>query len=145
LAATLFPAFAVLDVVAQPQGSRALLTIRFATTGVFALLLLVPRSFLARRPYAAALLQLELAAASITAMCLVLDGYRSPYYAGVNLVALAAGLLFGWSARWMAGAVAMIVGTYLAGVLARAGAVERPDLLVNNLYFLLATGIISVA
>ncbi len=146
LCAALFPAFGVLDVIAQPAGSHALLTIRFLTTAIFAALLLVPRRVIARHPYAAALVQLEIAAISITAMCLVLDGYRSPYYAGVNLVVLSAGLLFGWSARRMAAVVATIVGTYLAGVLAREGfAVDRFDLLVNNLYFLLATGIISVA
>ncbi len=145
LCAGLFPVFGVLDVIAQPQASRALLTIRFLTSCVFAVLLLVPKRLFARHPYATALFQLELAAASITAMCLVLDGYRSPYYAGVNLVVLSAGLLFGWSARRMAAAVVLIVGTYLAGVLAREGfAVDRPDLLVNNLYFLLATGVISI-
>ena len=146
LAACLFPAFAVLDVVAQPQGLRALLAIRFVTTALFAGLLLLPKRLVARHPYATALFELEIAAASITAMCLVLDGYRSPYYAGVNLVVLSAGLLLAWGARWMAAAVAMIIGTWAAGVLVRAGfSIDRPDLLLNNLAFLLGTGIISVA
>jgi signal transduction histidine kinase len=148
LAASLFLSGVALDALSQPQALRKLLAIRLATSLVCFVLYLAARR--GRHPlrtsYGAGLLVLTLSSASITAMCLVLDGYRSPYYAGINLVVLAAGVLFPWNTRQMGAAVGVIVGTYLLAVLVQAGfRLDRVDLLVNNLFFLGCTSVIGVS
>src|SRR5687768_5588119 len=79
-------------------------------------------------------------------MCIVLDGYLSPYYAGVNLVILAAGALFPWDAKRILIAVSCIFGTYIVAMLVDAGFhIQVGGVLINNIYFLFATAVISVA
>src|SRR5579883_1242233 len=147
LAVVLFPAFSLLDLLTQRQAFATLSLIRFSTSIVFAALhLAARRNRYPAGPYLSGVLLLILASSSITAMCLVLDGYRSPYYAGVNLVVLAGVLLFPWTARRMTAAVSIVIGIWLLGTLVQCGFhVDRPDLLINNSYFLIATGVIGVA
>lgn len=146
LALVLFPAFGYLDYFAHPEHLRELWSIRFGTVFIYLVLfLLIRRGRLTRFPFALGVSVGAIASASLTAMCLVLDGYQSPYYAGVNLVVLALALVMPAGARRMAPAVAVIIGIYLLGVTAQASfVIERPEMLVNNLSFLLATGIIGV-
>jgi signal transduction histidine kinase len=146
LALILFPAFSILDWFTHRDDFLALSTIRFSTTFIYLFLFLTEKKgFLPGGPFSASLVVLLLASLSITSLCLILDGYKSPYYAGINLVVLAAVLLFPWGARKMSVTVGAILIIYFAGVLARAGfVIDRPDLLVNNMGFLLATGIIGV-
>jgi signal transduction histidine kinase len=146
LAMTLFPAFALLDYFTQHERYLLLWEIRFATTAVFAALYLALRAGkLLKRPALTGAALLLLATVSITAMCLAQNGYQSPYYAGINLVVLAAVLIFPWGPVQMARAVVSIIAVYALATLAQARfEIERPDLLINNLYFLLSTGVIGV-
>jgi signal transduction histidine kinase len=148
LGAALFTLGVSLDWVAQPQALTELLTIRLSTSALFLAFYLAAR--MGRipfgRPYPASVLILSIASASITSMCLVLDGYQSPYYAGINLVVLAAGVLFPWTPRQMGTAVAVIIATYLVPVTIQAGLhIEHLDRLVNNLFFLTCTAVIATS
>lgn len=145
LGMVLFPVFGVLDLMTQRQDLTALLSIRIATTASFVLLhALAKRGIYPGPPQFSALFVLALATTSLTAMCLVLGGYPSPYYAGVNLV-IVAGALFPWSAAQMTRAAAVVIGIYLSGVVTHAGfTIDQPGLLLNNTFFLFATGIIAV-
>lgn len=149
LALTLFPCFALLDVLTQPARLNELLLIRGGAVAMLFVLFLAMRRErfpVQAHPFFSALTVLAIAAASITGMCMVLDGYRSPYYAGVNLVVLAAGLVIPCTAVQMAKAVGTVISIYLAGVSLQAGGeFAQPELLINNLSFLLGTGVISVA
>ncbi len=147
LAATLFPAFALLDYFTQYPDFFVLSAIRLSTSFLYVLLYFAClRGWFPRKPYPSALFVLALAAASITLMCLMLRGYQSRYYAGVNLVILAAGLIFPWNARQMGLAVLMIFSIYATAVLVQAGLpLASPDTFINNISFLAATGIISTA
>jgi signal transduction histidine kinase len=147
LGVVLFPAFSLLDYITQRASFVPLSAIRYGTTVVFIALYVGASHGVrpARSPFVSGLLVLALASLSITALCLVLEGYRSPYYAGINLVVLAAAVLFPWGARWMALAVVVVLGSYVLGVLATARfVIERPDVFVNNCSFLLGTAIIGV-
>lgn len=146
LAITLFPAFALLDYVAHPEQLGPLWSIRFSTVAAYLILyLLLRRGAFASRPYGLALALAGLAAVSITTMCLLLGGYQSPYYAGVNLVVLALVVVLPVGAADMALGVALVIGLYLFGILSQSGlAIANVPALLNNLYFLLATGIIGV-
>jgi hypothetical protein len=147
LAAVLFPAFSFLDYYSAREAFFPLTIIRFATTAVFILLFIASKkSGFPRRAVPAAFFILAVASASITLMCIVRGGYGSRYYAGVNLVILAAGLVFPWSHKTMAAAAGMIFAIYSISVLVYAGfEIQFPELLLNNFYFLAATGIISIA
>ncbi len=67
----------------------------------------------------------------------------SPYYAGLNLELLAIVLLLPWPPRWAASTAAALIGGYIAPILAR-GHVNDARMLVNNLFFLVSTGLIAV-
>jgi signal transduction histidine kinase len=147
LAFALFPAFTLLDFLTQRDAYRELSVIRFSTTALYGVAFFAMRrgKFLAR-PFITSLVVAIVASLSISTMCVVLTGYQSRYYAGVNLVVLASVLLFPWNARRMAIVVGAALGIYVVMVLVAARfVIERPDLLINNLYFLFATGIIGVA
>lgn len=146
LASTLFPLFSVLDYFCYPQHYADLSVIRFSTTLIYAIFYFaIRRGHFLRKPVGTALFLLILAAVSITSMCVVVGGYATPYYAGINLVMLASILLFPWGARRMAVAVSTILAIYFVGVLLSVGfRVERFDLFLNNAFFLLSTGVIGV-
>jgi signal transduction histidine kinase len=120
--------------------------IRVVTTAVcLACFFGARRIVAALSPFVAGILLLALASGSVTALCLVLDGYKSPYYAGV-LLAICASVLFPWGARWEAAAVSALVVIYLLAVLVGARfVIDRPDLLINNLCFLVGTSVASIA
>lgn len=146
LAIILFPAFSFLDFYTQGHRLKELLIIRLSTT-VFYLGLypVLGRPFLRKWLYPFSLFILTIASLSITLMCLFLKGYESPYYAGVNLVMLAGVLVLPLGAGRMAWAVFLILATYILGILIQSGLkIENPQALVNNLYFLVATGIIGI-
>ena len=83
---------------------------------------------------------------SITLMTMCLDGYKSPYYAGVNLVILAAALLFPWGARRMGFVSFGVVMIYLIGVLIKAHfQIDDMPIFVNNTAFMISTAIIGVS
>lgn len=146
LAITLFPAFAYLDYFAHREHLQELWTLRFSTVFIYLLIYAAILSgHLLRRPYPTMLAMAAIASISITAMCLVLGGYVSPYYAGVNLVVLALVLVMPVGARRMAAGVTMVIGIYLLGILVQSRfRISQPEALLNNLYFLLATGVIGV-
>lgn len=147
LGATLFPAFSLVDFFTHRELFWPLTACRSIASVVFFLAYLGSR----KRKYPGSeflsgLSILVVASASITAMCLLLTGYESPYYAGVNLVVLAAGLLFPWNVLRMSIAISVIIGIWLTAVLFHCHFhISHADVFINNLAFLLATGTIGIA
>ncbi len=90
-------------------------------------------------------LGLLLAGIPSAAMCLIINiagGAESFYYASINLVLLAISLVAQWTWRQSLSAVLLLIGMYL---LATAGTVSANlGTFVNNLWFMLLTGIIVV-
>ncbi len=148
LGAVLFLLGTGLDWFSQRGSFPKLIVIRLSISAIFALLYLGQKRgiYPSRNMFVSGLVMVIFACASITAMCMVLDGYKSRYYAGNDLVLLAAGVLLPWSAKEMAVVVGSVWGIYYAGVLSMAGFhIDRPDLLANNSFFFIDTGIIAVA
>lgn len=81
--------------------------------------------------------------AAIAWMISETGGATSPYYAGLNLVTLGAGLLMRWRTR---DSVIVSIVTILAFILASAssGIVENWSAVGNNIYFLVVNGFIVV-
>ncbi len=142
--ATLYPAFGLVDwLVASPPllyqlwATRAVVAV--ATVAVWASL---HTAFYARHGDAIASAYVVLGAAGVCVMMPLLGGLASPYYAGVNLMMLAAGLLFVWPPELTVVTYTAIVAAYLLVNLA-AGAVGPLSTALSNLAFLLTTAIVS--
>lgn len=146
LAILLFPLFSVLDYFTHPEKLVPLTVIRYVTTAVFVGLYLVARrGIYPGSPQVASRVILAAATVSLTGMCLVLGGYKSAYYGGINLVTVASAL-FPWNALQMAATVAIILGIYLVSVLTYSGfVIDNPQIFITNLYFLFSTGVIAIA
>lgn len=71
------------------------------------------------------------------------DGASSPYYAGLNLVLLVVGFIMHWTFRESLIAVTLVIAMYVAASLAN-GPVFNPGAFLNNIYFLVLTGLIVV-
>lgn len=80
----------------------------------------------------------------ISLMTVDLGGFDSPYYAGLNLVMIGVNLLLPWGSLHTTFSVIIIGGLYLVLNLIFPHPVE-PSIMINNLFFITATGIISVA
>ena len=147
LGSILFPIFGYLDFYVHSEHLQELWTIRGLTSIVFILsTFTIWKRQRLRFPFGVALFLVITGAISITAMCMVLDGYASPYYAGVNLVILAAVVVLPVAANRMAMVVSSILLIYILGILAQSGFIIRnPKPLVNNLFFMIGTGIIGVS
>jgi phosphoserine phosphatase RsbU/P len=82
----------------------------------------------------------------IAIMTTHLGGFNSSYYAGINLVLIAVNLVLPWRSVYSLANTFVLLGLYV-GINLAAGQSEpvKTELLLNNMYFLLATGVITVA
>ena len=134
LVALLMPAGCALDYFVFPHHLKDFLFLRICSS-LFALLLLV---FLARSRW-----PVSVPAASISLMVLETGGFNSSYYAGLNLVILAACSVIQATVAESLVAVAVILGLYALGGTFSQAHIEWP-VMFNNLYFLSLTSIIVV-
>jgi signal transduction histidine kinase len=86
-----------------------------------------------------------LVAATISAMCWLHRGYESPYYAGLNLVIVGAGLLFLWPLRLGLLFCATVWATYMAPLAMGLLRVSDFPLVLSSQFFLFGTMTITVA
>ncbi|MBI5067405.1 MAG: response regulator [Deltaproteobacteria bacterium] len=144
LMGTLYPAFGVLDLLlAPPQALTSLLVMRLGVAVAGMLLLpLVHRPALDRwvEPLGVALAWLT--ATGISVMTSYMGGLSSPYYAGLTLIVLAAGLLFVWPLTYVVSAQIGIVASFLLVNLA-SGTYANPGQGLSNLVFLSATALVA--
>ncbi len=79
-------------------------------------------------------------------MIMVTDGASSPYYAGLNLVLLVVAMIAHWTFRQSSIAFVLVVLMYLTACLVNYEEHRAVDsgALVNNLYFLVVTGLIVI-
>lgn len=146
LAFCLFPVFSILDYFTQRDRFEILSLIRFSSTLFFLTVhLMFRKGHWLSRPIVTSNIILAMASFSITLMCMVLQGSASPYYAGVNLVVLAGVLILPIDGKSMAKTVSMIIGIYIAGILSVEGVtLKNLGAFVNNLFFLVSTGVIGI-
>lgn len=83
---------------------------------------------------------------SICVMVFLSEGASSPYYAGLNLVFLGAGVMLPWTLREMLTMCVLTLGSYVVACVTRGvigGQVIEWNLLFNNCFFVFLTGLIS--
>lgn len=144
LAFLLVPLFFVLDLVMHPGIVGTLFLIRVCMVLGAGATLLALRTPIGRR--GVELLSLFVVweiALGITIMTALDAGGSSAYYAGINLVMLAAAMLFPWDTPLSAAAAVLMLGTYVA-VCGLWGGIPDPALFFQNLFFLGVTGFIMV-
>jgi len=142
----LYPMFALLDLMVGPREWLWLLwSSRIAVT-VFTIVLLCMLNTSVFRKYWTWLTGLHIAASGIgiVLMVAVMGGAESPYYAGINLVIVGAGLLYVWPRWTILTAQGAIVTSYLAVGIASGGFVESL-VPISNMFFLVSTAIIVCA
>src|SRR5512143_2764910 len=144
LVATLYPAFGLLDWLLAPAPALPWLWATRATVAVLALVLLrvLPSPRLDPWVERLAVVSGWLTAAGISIMTAYMGGLESPYYAGLVLVVLAAGLLFVWPPRLIWAEQAGIVLSFLL-VNVALGSVGDWHVAASNLTFLSATALIA--
>jgi phosphoserine phosphatase RsbU/P len=82
---------------------------------------------------------------TIALMTTHLGGFNSSYYAGLNLVLIATNLVLPWRAIYSSANTLVIIGLYvLLNVFTPSEPIDT-RILLNNMYFLSATGVITVA
>ncbi len=143
ISAALFPIFGGVDWLLAPREALPLLWGTRAALMPYILWMLwsLDRPVFERHFVLLSAIHIYLAGASICVMTTVLGGLASPYYAGVNLVLLGAGLLYLWPLR----AVLLTYGAVIASWALPALALERVEPLqtaASNTLFLVSTAII---
>jgi signal transduction histidine kinase len=140
-----FPSFTAIDWFAQNAHVGILNRIRYSAVFCFLLIFLwIRKKKHPWNPYGWSFLLMSIAAFDITCMTLALDGYRSPYYAGINLVLLGAALLFPWGATRMGLMVGWICALYFVPVLWQANfQIDDVPAFVNNTAFLISTASVA--
>jgi signal transduction histidine kinase len=142
IAVGLVPLFGVLDAIIYPHLLRPFLLIRLAMLLAAIGALMALRSRLGSRMAA----PLSMVMVCITGLGIVLmtafSGGTSDYYAGINLVLLAAAVLLPWEASWSLAVGAILVSAYVASAVFTG--LARPRLFVAQLFFLCSTVLISV-
>jgi signal transduction histidine kinase len=141
---TLYPAFGLLDWALAPSAALPRLWTMRALVGLLAgFFLLVMRSpRLDRWVDAVAVLCAWLAGTGISLMTAYMGGLDSPYYAGLILVVLAAGLLFVWPPALVTATLVGVVASFpLVNLLLGSGG--DVHVAISNLTFLSATALIA--
>jgi len=142
----LMPAGFVLDSFVYPVQVGYFLKLRLLCSLLIGLFLAVLLTPFGRRHYRfLGIILFMLPASSMAWMIYVTEGAASSYYAGLNLVFLVLAFVLHWTFRESLCAGSLVIILYLAACLFR-GPIRGADAgpLVNNLYFLVLTGIITV-
>jgi len=144
LAVVFGSAFSVLDAVLYPQLALTFLAIRLVMVAYAAATLLALRTTFGKQHAAALALGLVCdTGLGVGVMTALAGGGSSPYYAGINLVMLAAAVLLPFETTLSVAAVAVCIGGY-AALSVGWGGVPDVRVFIGNLFFLVSTGVITV-
>jgi signal transduction histidine kinase len=143
LGLVLMPAGTLIDRFVYPAQVVPFLKLRLLADVLIAGFLALLLTPFARAHYRALGVALAMLPSSFLAVMIYRspDGASSPYYAGLNLVLLVFAFVMHWTFRETLIAVALIILMYLAACFAK-GPIPDAGAFINNLYFLVLTGII---
>ncbi len=145
LGATLMPVGVVLDVFVYPGLAAGFFKLRLLCSALIGVFFAVLLTRLGQRHYRLVGMTLFLLPSSFIAWMIYTspDGATSPYYAGLNLVLLVLAFVLHWTFWESLTGSALVILLYLMASLAHGPiTAEIHGQFVNNLYFLVLTGII---
>jgi signal transduction histidine kinase len=139
---TLVPLFAILDYIVSRENFVGFLIARvlLAAYSLF-VFFSADREFFRRHVTVYSVILVAGVAMTISAMVAAMDGFASGYYAGINLVMLAAGLLFLWKTRVLLFTYGLIALSYVVPNVPSLGRESLVTAISNN-FFLFSTAII---
>jgi len=145
LGIVLLPLFGILDYfIAPPHLLHSFLILRLAAAVILLAILLVAYPLVGKQhPALLGILGPPIVGGSVSLMTVPLGGYESPYYAGLNLVILGVTLVMPFNVRESALTCGLVYATYVVpNVLVNT--INRPDLFLNNNFFILGTIVIAL-
>jgi serine phosphatase RsbU (regulator of sigma subunit) len=140
----LVPTFLILDLFVVPQNLRPI----FAGYRLVCAAVAIGQYFFLRRSkpsklsYIHGYLVTLLVGITLSLMTVYLGGFNSSYYAGLNLVIIGVNLLLPWGVIHSGINSALVIMLYLV-MNGAANHAYEPSILINNLFFLSATAIMS--
>ncbi len=144
LAVVLVPLFGALDLILHPGLIRTFIPIRVGMMLNAGAVLIALRTARGRRWVTAlSYFTFVVTGLGIVLMTVFNGGGSSPYYAGINLVVLAAAVLMPWDAGLSIACCATLIAAYAGTCLAWSG-VPDGRIFGSNLYFLVSTALITV-
>lgn len=144
----LVPVFWALDWFVVPEHVWLTLVMRAVPTVFGVALLVIARAapeWFERHVNPLAFSYSLIVAWSIAMMCFLHRGYESPYYAGINLLIMAVGLLFSWRTLMAVGFNLAIYAFYMAPLAIGLTPITEVPIALSNQFFLISTAIITVA
>jgi signal transduction histidine kinase len=144
LAFIFVPAGCTLDLMVYPKHFIPFLKLRLLCSAMLLFIWWLVKTPIGLRFYR--WLGLLLPALPTLCLCLLIyesDGAASPYYAGLNLVLLGAGLVLRWTFVDSLLAFLEVLGLYFAACLLH-GPIENRSIFFNNIYFVFVTGVFVV-
>lgn len=141
----LVPLFGILDCIVAPNRYLfSFLILRLAAAAALLAILFVVYPTIGKRwPSLLGILGPPIVGGSISLMTVYYGGYESPYYAGLNLVILGVTLVMPFSVVECAITCGLVYSTYLIPNLI-LNPISRPDIFINNNFFILGTIIIAL-
>ncbi|MFO7891823.1 MAG: response regulator [bacterium] len=145
LAAFLVPIFGILDYIYKTELFFTFIYIRTAVTLFSILIYFLAKSFFSQRfSYHLGALLTFVVSGSISLMCVLSQGPKDPYYAGINLPLLGFGLLLPLTLKE---SIIVFVGCWLVYFIPNYIIMEPSEtaIFVNNNFFMISTIIIAIA
>jgi signal transduction histidine kinase len=144
LAIVLVPVFIGLDSVLHPQLVGRFLVIRAAMTATSLLVLAALQTELgARHVLALSFVNFVATGLGIVLMTVFNGGGSSTYYAGLNLVMLAAAVLMPWEVATSVSCCLTLITAYAATCLFSSN-IPDPRVFISNVFFLVSTAMIMI-
>ena len=144
LALVLVPFFGALDLILHPGLIRTFIPIRIAMMlNALAVLLLLRTARGKRWASALSFFTFVTTGSGIVLMTVFNGGGSSPYYAGINLVVLAAAVLMPWSAGLSIACCVTLIAAYAGSCVVWSG-IPDARIFGSNLFFLVSTALIAV-
>lgn len=145
LGVVFMPAGAALDYFVYPQEMLEFFGLRVACSVLLGILWwLFGTAFGEKHHKMLGMIEVSLPLFFISLMIYVQDGATSPYYAGLNLVLMGAGIVLRWTLVESIWLLAIALFMYLGACFAH-GDIEDFRMFFNNIYFLLVTGVFAMA
>lgn len=142
LGMTLFPLFSSLDYLTHRDQFQPLTFLRFSASFIFVLFYFLVKRRTPQNPYPMIIGLYLVATLSISLMCVVLGGFSSSYYAGINLILISCALFLPLNEKLMAALVSFILALYFLPSLILSP--PHQVMMINNMFFLVATAIMCV-
>jgi two-component system sensor histidine kinase PhcS len=144
LGALFVPLFSGLDFYIYPENARLFLAMRlFCSMAMVAFYPMIGSDFGRRHFRLLGVVILFFPSATIAWMVYYTTGANSPYYAGLILVMMFLAVLLDWTFWQSVAAVVLVWALYLTACLLSDSPTEA-GILVNNLFFLVSTGIVII-